>query len=78
MSRDAFICDAVRTPIGRYGGVFCGARDPEPPARARSRPRNGPIGVGAGAAPEVGFYSGAPHRGRAPRKREHGRAGWSG
>ena len=23
---DAFICDAVRTPIGRYGGVLAGAR----------------------------------------------------
>lgn len=26
MSRDAFICDAVRTPIGRYGGVLAGIR----------------------------------------------------
>ena len=26
MTRDAFICDAVRTPIGRYGGVLAGVR----------------------------------------------------
>ena len=26
MARDAFICDAVRTPIGRYGGVLAGVR----------------------------------------------------
>jgi acetyl-CoA acyltransferase len=26
MSRDAFICDAVRTPIGRYGGVLASVR----------------------------------------------------
>ncbi len=26
MSRDAFICDAVRTPIGRYGGALAGIR----------------------------------------------------
>ncbi len=26
MSRDAFICDAVRTPIGRYGGALAGVR----------------------------------------------------
>src|SRR5262245_65652965 len=24
--RDAFICDAVRTPIGRYGGVLASVR----------------------------------------------------
>src|SRR3546814_14706444 len=23
---DAFICDAVRTPIGRYGGILAGVR----------------------------------------------------
>ena len=23
---DAFICDAVRTPFGRYGGVLAGVR----------------------------------------------------
>lgn len=26
MSRDVFICDAVRTPIGRFGGVLAGVR----------------------------------------------------
>jgi acetyl-CoA acetyltransferase len=26
MSNEAFICDAVRTPIGRYGGVLSGVR----------------------------------------------------
>ena len=26
MTRDAFICDAARTPIGRYGGVLAGVR----------------------------------------------------
>ncbi|MDH0445258.1 3-oxoadipyl-CoA thiolase [Stutzerimonas stutzeri] len=26
MSRDVFICDAVRTPIGRFGGALAGAR----------------------------------------------------
>ncbi|MBP9034083.1 MAG: acetyl-CoA C-acyltransferase, partial [Pseudomonadales bacterium] len=26
MAGDAFICDAVRTPIGRYGGVLAGVR----------------------------------------------------
>ncbi len=26
MTRDAFICDAVRTPIGRYGGELAGVR----------------------------------------------------
>jgi 3-oxoadipyl-CoA thiolase len=26
VSREAFICDAVRTPIGRYGGVLAGVR----------------------------------------------------
>jgi acetyl-CoA acyltransferase len=26
MSNEAFICDAVRTPIGRYGGVLSGIR----------------------------------------------------
>ena len=26
MSRDIFICDAVRTPIGRFGGVLAGVR----------------------------------------------------
>lgn len=26
MSRDAFICDAIRTPIGRYGGVLASVR----------------------------------------------------
>ena len=24
--RDAFICDAVRTPVGRYGGALSGVR----------------------------------------------------
>ena len=24
--RDAFICDAVRTPIGRYGGALASVR----------------------------------------------------
>ena len=26
MTNDAFICDAVRTPIGRYGGVLVQVR----------------------------------------------------
>ena len=26
MSNEAFICDAVRTPIGRYGGALSGVR----------------------------------------------------
>jgi len=26
MTRDAYICDAVRTPIGRYGGVLAAVR----------------------------------------------------
>ena len=26
MTRDAFICDAIRTPIGRYGGALAGVR----------------------------------------------------
>ena len=26
MSRDAFICDAIRTPFGRYGGALAGVR----------------------------------------------------
>lgn len=26
MSRDVFICDAVRTPIGRFGGALAGVR----------------------------------------------------
>ena len=26
MSRDVFICDAVRTPIGRYGGALAKVR----------------------------------------------------
>ena len=26
MTRDAFICDAVRTPIGRYGGALSSVR----------------------------------------------------
>ena len=26
MSKDVFICDAVRTPIGRYGGILSGVR----------------------------------------------------
>lgn len=26
MSRDVFICDAVRTPIGRFGSVLAGVR----------------------------------------------------
>ena len=24
--RDAFICDGIRTPIGRYGGALAGVR----------------------------------------------------
>ena len=24
--RDAFICDGIRTPIGRYGGTLAGVR----------------------------------------------------
>ena len=24
--RDAFICDAIRTPVGRYGGSLAGIR----------------------------------------------------
>ncbi|HLK70803.1 MAG TPA: 3-oxoadipyl-CoA thiolase, partial [Steroidobacteraceae bacterium] len=24
--RDAFLCDAIRTPFGRYGGVLSGVR----------------------------------------------------
>ena len=26
MTRDVFICDAVRTPIGRYGGALAKVR----------------------------------------------------
>ena len=26
MTTEAFICDAVRTPIGRYGGTLAGIR----------------------------------------------------
>ncbi|WP_404378728.1 3-oxoadipyl-CoA thiolase [Caenispirillum salinarum] len=26
MTRDAFICDAIRTPVGRYGGALAGVR----------------------------------------------------
>jgi 3-oxo-5,6-didehydrosuberyl-CoA/3-oxoadipyl-CoA thiolase len=25
--RDAFICDGIRTPIGRYGGALASVRD---------------------------------------------------
>ena len=44
MSRDVFICDAVRTPIGRYGGALAKVRtddlaaDPDPRAAARGIP----------------------------------------
>ena len=37
MSRDAFICDAVRTPIGRFGGALAGCAptiSPRMPIRA--------------------------------------------
>ena len=30
--RDAFICDGIRTPIGRYGGPAC-APTTSPPSR---------------------------------------------
>jgi acetyl-CoA C-acetyltransferase len=45
MTRDAFICDAVRTPIGRYGGVLAGVRTDDlgaVPLRAL-RERNGDV-----------------------------------
>ena len=45
MTRDAFICDAVRTPIGRYGGVLAGVRTDDlgaVPLRAL-RERNGGV-----------------------------------
>ena len=28
---DAFICDAIRTPVGRYGGSLAGAAGPAQP-----------------------------------------------
>lgn len=32
--RDVFICDAIRTPIGRFGGATAGVRaDDWPPCR---------------------------------------------
>jgi acetyl-CoA acyltransferase len=45
MTRDAFICDAVRTPIGRYGGVLAAVRTDDlgaVPLRAL-RERNGGV-----------------------------------
>lgn len=29
--RDAFICDGIRTPIGRYGGALASMRADDPP-----------------------------------------------
>jgi 3-oxo-5,6-didehydrosuberyl-CoA/3-oxoadipyl-CoA thiolase len=35
--RDAFICDGIRTPIGRYGGALASVRaDDLPPSAARA------------------------------------------
>ncbi|MGC0027338.1 hypothetical protein ACPRSC_23215, partial [Enterobacter asburiae] len=28
--RDAFICDGVRTPVGRYGGALAAVRTDDP------------------------------------------------
>ncbi len=36
MARDAYICDFIRTPIGRYGGVLAKVRPTtSPPFRSR-------------------------------------------
>lgn len=35
--RDAYICDGIRTPIGRYGGALASVRaDDWPPSRCAS------------------------------------------
>jgi len=42
MSQQAFICDAVRTPIGRYGGTLSGIRTDDLAAlRSRFRTTTG-------------------------------------
>ena len=63
-SMDAFICDAVRTPIGRYGGALV--------VGAHRRPRRDPDQGADGAQPQGRLGGG---RRRALRLRQPGRRG---
>jgi len=46
---DAFICDAIRTPIGRYGGALAGVRADD--LAEQSTFRLFPDGTGDGVGP---------------------------